>query len=499
MTGHIEQDMHQNSFIGLAPCAAVGRPKRSGHDFSRILRPAHHGTEGDGDRIMKPGWSSGLAMRMRTALSGAARRRGRRAAIAPMTALLAPAFLGMTALIVDAGFWIIGSSRLQVAADAGAMGAGFLLSTSLKGQTGPTQTSTMQSVAACEAQAAATKLVGTLNTSPTVSIASDWSSVTVTFTSQAPSYFPGIFSGGAPVLRASATASVKATPATPCVLTLGTTGTGVQVDNSGTIAATNCSIFSKAKDPNSSIPSIYLNSGVISATVVAAAGAVTQSNSGSNSMTPSNPTSNSSTVYADPLASKSLPAPGACNVTNGNYSAYGTYNFSAAANGGSYVFCGNTVIGGNGSTDSFGPGIYYVVNGNLTFNNAALTNASGISFVLTGSSPGNFSWTNYSNTTTPITAPTTGPTAGVAIWQACNNSGSQTASFQGGSTISVAGTIYMPCSKVDAGNNAQITAQSGQAFNIEAFSIYAHGSAAIRTNAISGSGGNSAGGPVLTQ
>jgi hypothetical protein len=433
----------------------------------------------------------------------------RRAAIAPMTALMAPVFLGMTALIVDAGFWIIASTRLQIAADAAAMGDGFLLNTTLKSQTAANQASTMQSVALYEASAAATKLVGSMTTRPTIAVASDWSSVTVTLTSQTPSYFLGIYPGSAPVLRASATASLRAAAA-PCVLTLGPTGVGIQVDNMGVVTATKCSIFSKS----SGAPSIYLNSGTISGTAVAATGTVAQSNSGSNSMTPTTPTSNSTTTYNDPLAAQATPSPtsvpasGTSNcplsgstASNNNYTAWkaSAYAFDAQANGGSCVFNGATTIGGNGSTDSFTPGVYYVVNGNLTFNNAALTVASGVSFVMTGSNPGNFSWTNYSNTSTAITAPTTGPTAGVAIWQGCNSApGSQTASFQGGSTLSVSGTIYMPCSKVDVGNNAQVNAQPGQPFNIEAYSIYAHGSGGIRTNAPAASASANSG-PMLTQ
>jgi hypothetical protein len=110
------------------------------------------------------------------------------------------------------------------------------------------------------------------------------------------------------------------------------------------------------------------------------------------------------------------------------------------------VFCGNVTIGGNGSTDTFAPGIYYIYNGSLTFNNADITSANGVTFVLTGTNPGSFNWTNYSNTTT-LSAPTTGDTAGITVWQTGSTaSGSTntitTDAFNGGSTLQLGGAFY---------------------------------------------------------
>lgn len=422
-------------------------------------------------------------------------RRDDRAAMALMVGVMSPALLGMGALVVDAGFWMVGSTRLQIAADAGAMGAALLLSNpTVRAQNGATQANTFRNAAQGEAQRTATRLAGTMNPPTVTWDTTGYSWATVTLTSQMPSYLLRVFKISAPVIRATATASVKPATSTPCVLTLGATGVGIRVDNMGTVTAASCAIGSNS----AGTPSIYLDSGTIGATTLSAVGTVAKSNSGSNSMTPANPTSNAS-ASADPNAAKTIPAPGACNVTNGTYTAYKStpYAFAPSGSTGAYVFCGNTTIGGNASTQTFAPGIYYVVDGNLTFNNAAVTTASGVSFVLTGNNPGNLSWTNYSNTSTQITAPTTGPTAGIAIWQKCK-SGGQTASFQGGSTLLVSGAMYMPCSSVDVGNNAQLSAPANQSFSLIALSLYAHGSGAIRTAATGGSG--SAGGSVvLTQ
>jgi len=159
------------------------------------------------------------------------------------------------------------------------------------------------------------------------------------------------------------------------------------------------------------------------------------------------------------------------------------------------VFCGNTTIGGNGTTDTFAAGTYYVVNGTLTFNNADVTSASGVTFVLTGSSPGAFNWTNYSNTTV-MTAPTTGSLAGILIWQTCNasNSTNPANTFNGGGTLEASGEIYMPCGALDLNNDAQLTATSSGSFGVVASTIYATGSAGLSTTA---SGGSSSSGGQL--
>ncbi len=407
--------------------------------------------------------------------------RDRRAAVALMVGVMSPALMGFLALTVDAGFWIVGQTRLQVAADAGAMGASFLLnSASFKGMSATSQQTTANAVALAEAQGAMTSMMGTLTTPVSVTVASDYSSVTVRLYSQASSYFGAVFNIAAPLMTATATASLK--PAGACVLALGTSGNAIRLDNSGTITAASCTVASKA--------SIYLDSGTINANKIIAAGTVSQSSSGSNSLTPSNPTQNSTAVPNDPYMNSTAPSPGTC-VTHPDYTVYGTFT----ANPGTW--CGSQSIGGNGSSISFNPGVYIINNGDLTFNNANVTSAPGVTFVLTGTSPGSFSWTNYSGTYS-ITAPTSGATAGVAIWQTCNSSGSQGTSFQGGSTLNLSGVIYAPCSAADVGNNAQLAAPLNGSLTFVAKTVYVHGSAALRTSA-SSSAGSSGASALLTQ
>jgi hypothetical protein len=265
----------------------------------------------------------------------------------------------------------------------------------------------------------------------------------------------------------------------PCVLTLGSSSAnyGIKVDNQGSIVASGCPVFSDSP----ANPSIYLNSGTISGTAIGAVGTISQSNSGSNSMTPSTGQSNQAATL-DPDRNMTPPSPGSC-VAQQPYTTYGNWHLSPG------TYCNGLTIGGNGSTDIFDPGVYIVTNGNLTFTNANITQAANVTFVLEGSTPGNLVWTNNSSSVA-ITAPTTGTTAGITFWLVCNSNG-QTISIQGGGTLQVSGTIYAPCASADIGNNSTtLQPPSGSGLSFIASQIYAHGSGALKTSS-SGSGNSS--------
>jgi Flp pilus assembly protein TadG len=393
-----------------------------------------------------------------------------------MTAVMMPALLGAAGLAIDAGVWYREAARLQLAADAGAMGAARLLA-----QT--TGTSAYQAAALIEVQSVTgSSMVGSITTPVTVSVAASYTQVTVTLTSTANIYLVGAIGVRSPTMTASATAGLVTTLAAPCVEALNTTvSDAIQVDNMGSIVANGCPVFSNS----SAGTSIYLNSGTIQGSSIGAVGGVVESNSGSNTMSPSGNSNQS--AQSNPESGLTVPNYGSC-TTNGNvsYTSSGTYHFKQSNN----VFCGNVTIGGNGSTDSFDAGTYYVINGNLTFTNANITLASGVNFVLAGTSPGTFTWGNNSNGT--ITAPTSGSLAGILIWQVGNSSCSDGANtFNGSSTLTASGTIYMPCGALNINNNAKIATASGASLGIIANTIYASGSGSSVSTTSSGSSGSS--------
>ena len=421
----------------------------------------------------------------------------RRGAIAILVALMLPAAIAAAALVLDGGVWLVERARLQLAADAAANGAGYLLMASaLQTETTAQQAATLQTVALAEAEGATGgRLIGTLATPIAVTHAADWSSVTVTLSATATSVLSNVFGVAAPVLTATATTSLR--PAAACVLALAPSeDDAIEVDNMGSIRATGCGIFADSSNPTA----ISLDSGTIVGSSVGTVGGASISNSGSNTLSPNPPTTGAAPV-TDPYAALTAPAaPSTCSFPSGTgFTAWKAtpYSFSPATN--TNVFCGNTTIGGNGSTDTFAPGVYYVVNGSLTFNNATVTQATGVSFVLTGSSPGGLVWTNYSNTGTTMTAPTSGPTAGILIWQTCGTGGtSPDNTMAGGSSLNVSGAFYAPCGDLEMSNNAQLTTAAGGSLSVVAYAIEMEGSAGISASAAN-TGAGAASRPRLTQ
>ena len=422
-------------------------------------------------------------------------RADRRGAIAVAAALMLPALIAGAALIMDGGMWMIEQGRLQIAADAAANGAGFLLNVAaLKTETAAQQQATFQAVALAEANGATHggKLFGTLTTPVSVAVASDRSSVTVTLTATATSVLAPMFGVRAPTLTATATVGMQ--PAAPCVLALNTSADdAIDVNNMGTVRATGCGIQANS----SAADAIYLNSGTIDGASVDAVGGFEKSNSGSNDI--SETPQDGVAPAADPFASLTPPSASGCDFASGtSFSAWKStpYSFSPANN--TNIFCGNTTIGGNGSTDTFAPGIYYVIDGNLVFNNATITQAAGVTFVLAGSTPGALQWTNYSNTNVNMTAPNSGTTAGILFWQECGpGHASPDNTMAGGSSLVVSGAFYAPCGKLSMSNNAQFKTASGGSMSVVANTIEAVGSAGIAAAGSATSGPASR--PRLTQ
>lgn len=305
-----------------------------------------------------------------------------------------------------------------------------------------------------------------------------------------------------------------------CVLALHPSAAGaIKADNMGRIDNAGCDIFANSTAAGTGVnAAIYLNSGTLRGKTISTPGKACLSNSGSNTVSPTIPNNScispGAAARSDPYGALALPSPsqpagcsvnatyGACcippvtgtvgsynsaqtNVVNASYTAWqATSRSFNPGNGG--VFCGNTTIGGNGATDSFAPGIYYVINGNLTFTNSNIISANGVSFVLlgrNGGNPGAISWTNYSNTMA-LTAPASGPTAGIVFWQGCKADGTApTNTMAGGSTLTMGGAFYAKCGALSMTNNIQMNAASGATFRVVASTIYVAGSAGINAAA----------------
>ncbi len=443
-------------------------------------------------------------------------------------ALAVPLFLAASAIALSVGQGLVARQSAQIAADLGAQAGAIAYGANANAQAAAAVAANVAELNGVPAAQRSWDAGSNQLSAGTLSVAIGPGVTDITRTAVSLSVTRPVPTAFAPILgnpSRSVTASGVAeawTGSTPsadsgaCVLAMhASAAAAIKVDNMGRIQTPGCDIFANSTAAGTGVnAAIYLNSGTLSGKSISTPGKACLSNSGSNTVSPTIPNngciSPAGTAKADPFAAMPLPSPtqpgcsvnatyGVCcippitgtvsgvsstatNISNKSYTAWqSTPRTFNPANGG--VFCGNTTIGGNGTTDQFAPGIYYVVNGNLTFNNSAITSANGVSFVLigkNGGNPGAFSWTNYSNTYT-VAAPASGPTAGILFWQGCKADGTApTNTMAGGSTLTMTGAFYAKCGALSLTNNIQMNAASGAAMRVVASTIYVAGSAGIQ-------------------
>ena len=408
-----------------------------------------------------------------------------------MVAMLAVPMIGAVALATDASIWMLEQHRLQIAADAAAYAAALQLQNTAMHVGAPNSYVTLVTNEANAATGGS--LTGAMGT-PVVAIASDYSSVTVTLSSVADTYFVQVVNKAAATLQATATAGLL--PGSPCVLALnGTIPSALSVGGtygSGSIVAVGCGVFSNSV----STSALSLNSGSIVASTIGTHGGVALA--GIDITIPA-PTPNAA-QQADPDASKwTLPTAAACTpaLTNVTDNYYKSTPFALA--GGTY--CGTTTIGGNGSTAAFAPGVY-IFTGNVVIQNIAVSIGAGVTFIMMGATPstpaGSFTWQNNSAAT--LTAPPLLPvsaTGGLLFWQACPNTATAGSNvngaiiFDGGSALIASGAIYAPCGAIQMSDAAVIAAAPLSSLSVIASKITVESAASLQLLLTTGSGGSS--------
>ncbi|WP_281414356.1 TadE/TadG family type IV pilus assembly protein [Thalassovita aquimarina] len=126
----------------------------------------------------------------------------------------------------------------------------------------------------------------------------------------------------------------------------------------------------------------------------------------------------------------------------------------------SKTFCNGVSLKGD---VIFEPGLYIIDGGTLSINSQAnITSSGGVTFFLTNGATVQYNGGADIN----LAAPTSGPTSGLLFWESKdNNSGTYTGTgdishkFNGGSSMTLQGAIYMPASNVTFNGNSN--AQNG--------------------------------------
>jgi Flp pilus assembly protein TadG/predicted secreted protein len=265
----------------------------------------------------------------------------------------------------------------------------------------------------------------------------------------------GMFTGSK-TMNVGARAVAAAPPGKGCVYAVDTSGTDLTFTESGNMTFPNCNIYSDSTAANSLSDSA---SGNITANLVQLAGSYSGSVSNiynSNNVATA-PTTNSSSVPGDPLASKITPPPAAdwpsC-AANTNVSSAGTIqpgcydglNINAGSGtvtlaSGLYIINGTFNISAGGNTTVTGTGVTFYFPS--TGDSAQLTGAAKV---------------NLTAPTTAVTADGATIPPGVLFYQNKNDTSLMNISASGSSNLT--GIIYIPGAELELSGSATSTIDS---------------------------------------
>jgi hypothetical protein len=156
----------------------------------------------------------------------------------------------------------------------------------------------------------------------------------------------------------------------------------------------------------------------------------------------------------DPLVSLAAPAAGACLYTSMYYPATGA-NLIAGN------YCGGITVSNGATGVVFGAGNYIITGGGLTFGGGATASGTGVMFYLTGTNATYASVNIANGVTVNFSAPTTGTYQGILFYQDRAITSASNATFAGGASMTLNGTLYFPTTSVSYSNgvgNAGYTA-----------------------------------------
>ena len=328
--------------------------------------------------------------------------------ISVLTAFCITALAGFVGLATDVGLWYAQKVETQAATDAAVLAAAAALT-----KTGHTDATVR---AAALNGAAINGFKNGQGATVDVALSASQSSVTVTITKPAATYFSRLAVQTPPQIRGRAIASLS-TPAggagAACVLVLHpTAGPAMDVQN-GSITAPDCDIHvhSTAANAVDGKPN-----GEVTANRTCIAGGY-----GSKPSYAPPPETRCDPIE-DPLAN-TLPTPAGVNGP-------------CLSGTGSALQPGRYCNGLGGGTVTLAPGTYIVSGGTVSGN----ISGDGVTIYLTGTALLNFG----GNARLDISAPTSGPYAGISIFQDPDVALGQTHRVHGGPDLVIEGTVYMP-------------------------------------------------------
>ncbi|MBO9579954.1 MAG: hypothetical protein J7498_03600 [Sphingobium sp.] len=363
----------------------------------------------------------------------------RRGNILAIAAAALPLIVGCAGLATDTIQWTLWKRQLQRAADSGAIAGVYQRSTD-NGATTNTSTAVchdlnlnLHTKMALQGATPCSGSVGsytTLSYPTSSSYATNQVRVVLQVRQRLP--FSSIFISTPPMITATATAASIAAGGSACIMSLGTSGTGIYNNGNTTVAAPTCILFSNSTSANSASAG---GSSAVTAKAIAAVGGIQQSNNWSvQQYLPYSP------AMSDPFANVT-PDPNDMHCTSAALTdatvvaTLGTTNCFSSLSVGS----NRTLI----MPPNFGP--IYINGGGVDLKGAFV--CVGCTIVLTNKDPapnapiGTVS--SNASASNNITAPISGTYQGIAIYQDRRATGN-TNKINGGAGSVITGAVYFP-------------------------------------------------------
>jgi Flp pilus assembly protein TadG len=353
------------------------------------------------------------------------------------------AFLALVGLVVDLGQLEYYRRRVQVAADAGALGGirelvGYGASNE--------EAAARQDVTRNGFTDGVNGASVTVNIPPASGTYSGQSRyIEVIVAKRLPSTFMSVLGFTTNTVRARSVAG--AGPANYCILALNPSVSGaINVWGNATVNTPSCGVMD---DSANSTALTTGTSTVLTAKTIEVVGG--DSIAGMVSPTPVT----GSSPLDDPLTTLAAPSPGASGtqcLSGVNCGTCLKTNFKVPQDGVSLVpgtYCGGITVVSSGNTITFAPGTYILNGGGLNVSGGNTLVGTGVTFYITGTSSGTTKYADISITGNPnlrLSAPTSGPMEGILFFQdrtippsLFSNQGNQ---ILGDNNSTIDGTLY---------------------------------------------------------
>jgi hypothetical protein len=367
-------------------------------------------------------------------------RREERGNVLIMAGLGAFTLVGGAGLATDGTQWFLWKRQIQMAADAGALGAAYTLG---QGSTAITTPATRE-ITRNSNGVYTIEYIG--NPPRSGAFAGNTTAAEVVLTTRRRLPFSGLFLRTAPTIRARAVAA-KVIKIDNCVISLAGTGVGVRVSGSANVQL-GCGVSANSNGGQA----IHLSgSGQLNATSLAAVGQIDLKNTSVPAGTELFPNYIPQTDPFGPQG-RNLQVPTSPTACTAQGYSSGPGNNPPLVPG---RYCGGMALRGN---QSFAPGVYIIDGGELNFGSQSVsTGQGGVTFVLTNGA----SLQAQGGASATFRAPTAVENPywnGILFYQ--HATGTATSNqINGGGTMDFFGAVYMPNGHITYSGSSNTTAQ----------------------------------------